>query len=206
MSQVGRRYNINANLILKWRRDPRYRPTEDGGGALSFLPAEPASAPPTASDGRIEIALSNGHWVGAPASAPARVSCSAATMSTGTCEGASGEGSTHRSALVDRRTAWREKLLVLASQWLDLMPPAPARAQRERSLDGLAETRFAWSGPLEAGSDVSWAIQGPSIVIEYANDAPGGADAGNPVDHVHTVYRDLDRDYGGRPRSSRQAE
>ena len=98
--------------------------------------------------------------------------------------------------------AQREKLLALASQWFDLMPPDPARAQRERFLDGLAETRFAWSGPLAAGSDVSWAIQGPSVVIEYANDARGGADAGNPVDHVHTIYRDLDRDYGSR----RQAE
>ncbi len=92
--------------------------------------------------------------------------------------------------------AQKETLLALASQWFDLMPPGPARAQRERFLDGLAETRFAWSGPLAAGSDVSWAIQGPSVVIEYANDARGGADAGNPVDHVHTVYRDLERDYG----------
>ena len=98
--------------------------------------------------------------------------------------------------------AQREKLLALASQWFDLMPPDPARAQRERFLAGLAETRFAWNGPLAAGSDVSWAIQGPSVVIEYANDARGGADAGNPVDHVHTIYRDLDRDYGSR----RQAE
>lgn len=100
----------------------------------------------------------------------------------------------------------REKLLALASQWFDLMPPAHARSHKRRFLDGLGETRFAWSGPLAAGSDVSWAIQGPSIVIEYANDARGGSDAGNPVDHVHTVYRDLDRDYGGRPRSGRQAE
>lgn len=93
--------------------------------------------------------------------------------------------------------AQKEKLLALASQWFDLMPPEHARAHRERFLDGLGETRFAWSGPLAAGSDVSWAIQGPSVIIEYANDARGGADAGNPVDHVHTVYRDLDRDYGG---------
>lgn len=91
----------------------------------------------------------------------------------------------------------KETLIALASQWIDLMPPDHARAQRERFLDGLAETRFAWSGPLAAGSDVSWYIQGPSVVIEYANDARGGADAGNPVDHVHTIYRDLDRDYGG---------
>ncbi len=102
--------------------------------------------------------------------------------------------------------AQQETLLALASQWFDLMPSAHARAQRERFLDGLGETRFAWSGPLAAGSDVSWSIQGPSIVIEYANDARGGADAGNPVDHVHTVYRDFDRDYGGPPRSDRQAE
>ena len=91
----------------------------------------------------------------------------------------------------------RETLLALASQWFDLMPADRARTHRERFLDGLGETRFAWSGPLAAGSDVSWAIQGPSIVIEYANDARGGADAGNPVDHVHTVYRDPERDYGG---------
>ena len=40
VSQVGRRYDINANLIFTWRRDPRYRPTEGGEGALSFLPVE----------------------------------------------------------------------------------------------------------------------------------------------------------------------
>ncbi|MCY4441577.1 MAG: DUF3500 domain-containing protein, partial [Deltaproteobacteria bacterium] len=91
----------------------------------------------------------------------------------------------------------QETLVALASQWFDLMPPDHARAHKRRFLAGLGDTRFAWSGPLAAGSDVSWAIQGPSVVIEYANDARGGADAGNPVDHVHTVYRDLDRDYGG---------
>ena len=93
--------------------------------------------------------------------------------------------------------AQKDRLLALASQWFDLMPPDHARAREERFLDRLGETRFAWSGPLAAGSDVSWSIQGPSVIIEYANDARGGADAGNPVDHVHTVYRDPDRDYGG---------
>ena len=104
--------------------------------------------------------------------------------------------------------AQKEKLLALASQWFDLMPPEHARARKERFLDRLGETRFAWSGPLAAGSDVSWYIQGPSVIIEYANDARGGADAGNPVDHVHTVYRDPDRDYGGgiEARSRRQAD
>ena len=26
VSQVGRRYDVNANLIFRWRRAPRYRP------------------------------------------------------------------------------------------------------------------------------------------------------------------------------------
>ena len=33
--------------------------------------------------------------------------------------------------------------------------------------------------------------------VGYANDPRGGADAGNPADHVHTVYRGPDRDHGG---------
>ena len=77
VSQVGRRYDVNTNLIFTWRRDPRYKPAADGEDAASFLPVEvvpgPASPPgppgppglPTASDGRIEIALSSGHRVSA---------------------------------------------------------------------------------------------------------------------------------------------
>ena len=97
------------------------------------------------------------------------------------------------------------KILALAAQWFDLMPPDHARAQKERFLDALDETWFAWNGPLVAGSDVSYSIQGPSIIIEYANDARGGSSSGNPADHVHTIYRDLDREYGGglHPRSHR---
>lgn len=91
----------------------------------------------------------------------------------------------------------KDKLLALASQWFELMPRSHARAQRERFFAALDETWFAWSGPLVAGSDMSYAIQGPSIIIEYANDARGGSRGGNPVDHVHTIYRDLDREYGG---------
>ena len=41
MSQVGRSYDVNANLIFKWRRDLRYRPTEEGEGTLSFLGSNP---------------------------------------------------------------------------------------------------------------------------------------------------------------------
>ena len=73
VSQVGRRYDVNANLIFKWRRDPRYRPAGGDEGTPSFLPVEvipepllsPPPAAPSASDGRIEIALRSGHRVSA---------------------------------------------------------------------------------------------------------------------------------------------
>ena len=79
VSVVARRYDINANLIFKWRRDPRYKPAADAEETPSFLPvevvAEPASAPPAASGGRIEIALSNGHRVSAIGSFDTDVLC-----------------------------------------------------------------------------------------------------------------------------------
>ena len=62
---------MNANLIFTWRRDPRYKPAAEGDDTPSFLPMEmvlePDSPPepPATSDGRIEIALSNGHRVSA---------------------------------------------------------------------------------------------------------------------------------------------
>ena len=72
VSQVGRRYDVNANLIFKWRRDPRFRRAGDGEVETSFLPVEvvpePLSLPPAASDGRIEVALASGHRVSASGS------------------------------------------------------------------------------------------------------------------------------------------
>ena len=66
VSVVARRYDVNANLIFTWRRDPRYKPAADAEGAPSLLPVEvvsdpPPAEPPAAPDGRIEIALPSGH-------------------------------------------------------------------------------------------------------------------------------------------------
>ena len=66
VSQVARRYDVNANLVFKWLRDPRFKPGEE---ACSFLPVEVIADPPrpvpdaAAPEGRIEITLSNGHRV-----------------------------------------------------------------------------------------------------------------------------------------------
>lgn len=70
VSQVALRYAVNANLIFKWRRDPRYAPDPVPAPGLSegsrFLPVEiietvkPPSAAPVA-ENLIEIDLAGGH-------------------------------------------------------------------------------------------------------------------------------------------------
>ena len=70
VSQVGHRYDVNANLRSSGGAAiPANRPGAGADDAPSFLPvevvAEPLLAPALSSDGRIEIALSNGHRVSA---------------------------------------------------------------------------------------------------------------------------------------------
>ena len=66
VSQVARRYDVNANLVFKWLRDPRFKSGEESS---SFLPVEVIAEAPrpvpdvAAPDGKIEITLSNGHRV-----------------------------------------------------------------------------------------------------------------------------------------------
>ena len=77
VSQVARRYDVNANLVFKWLRDPRFKPTPVEGSAASFLPVEVVAAPPVidppviepkviepkVSVSKIENSLSNGHHI-----------------------------------------------------------------------------------------------------------------------------------------------
>jgi len=74
VAQVARRYAMNANLIFKWVRDPRFTATAVEDPAASFLPVEVVAAPappaidppviePKVSEAKIEILLSNGHHI-----------------------------------------------------------------------------------------------------------------------------------------------
>jgi transposase len=70
VAQVARRYAVNANMVFKWLRDPRYALEPASVPSLSeearFLPVEivteakaPAAAP--VADSCIEIELAGGH-------------------------------------------------------------------------------------------------------------------------------------------------
>ncbi|MBG47245.1 MAG: hypothetical protein CML05_03030 [Pseudozobellia sp.] len=55
--------------------------------------------------------------------------------------------------------------------------------------EGIDELYFAWAGSLERGQGHYYSIQGPTLLIEYDNTQ-------NNNNHVHTVVRDLENDFG----------
>ncbi|MFQ5466909.1 MAG: transposase [Kiloniellaceae bacterium] len=72
VAQVSRRYSMNANLIFKWLRDPRFMPDEGSDVPPTFLPVEvtgteigPSGTASVglSSDGGFCIELAGGHRV-----------------------------------------------------------------------------------------------------------------------------------------------
>ena len=75
VAQVARRYALNANVIFKWLRDPRFAPDPDAvpdGGSAAFFPSRSSAHPvredaPASGDARgpgggtIEIDVAGGH-------------------------------------------------------------------------------------------------------------------------------------------------
>jgi transposase len=60
VAQVARRSSMNANLIHKWLRDPRFAPEEETGEVLdaieaAFLPIEIADAVPVSSFSDMQV-------------------------------------------------------------------------------------------------------------------------------------------------------
>ena len=78
VAQVARRYAMNANLIHKWMRDPRFEPVAGGPEEIleaSFLPVEvavsgtsadeaaPEHAPSALCATRVDLTLSDGRRI-----------------------------------------------------------------------------------------------------------------------------------------------
>ncbi len=85
----------------------------------------------------------------------------------------------------------RELLRRLLDVYVQRMPDVLA-AEEGAKLDagGLDRLSFLWAGSLEPGVAHYYRIQGPRLMIEYDN-------AARDANHVHTVWRDPDGDFGG---------
>ena len=71
--------------------------------------------------------------------------------------------------------------------------PEPHATRRMAALEAEIDAmHFAWSGPIAAGSDMSYRVQGPSLIFEFAGQDLGG----DPLDHLHAMFRDPTNEYG----------
>ena len=85
----------------------------------------------------------------------------------------------------------REQLRRLVAVYAGRFTSAEARAQLDRiERAGFGRLRFAWAGSTEPGKPHYYRIHGPTLLIEY-DDTQSGAN------HIHSVWRDLERDFGG---------
>ncbi len=66
---------------------------------------------------------------------------------------------------------------------------ADARARRACARPASGEIHFAWGGPLDDGHANYWRLHGPLSLVEYDNTQ-------NNANHIHTVWHDLERDFG----------
>ncbi len=60
---------------------------------------------------------------------------------------------------------------------------------------GLEQFTFAWAGHRERGKPHYYRVQGPSFLVEFENAQVGGGVPGE-ANHIHTVWRDPDNDFG----------
>lgn len=59
---------------------------------------------------------------------------------------------------------------------------------------GFDKVYFAWAGADHPGIGHYYRVQGPTFVLEFCNTQPDSA--GNPANHVHTLWRDTRGDFG----------
>ena len=87
--------------------------------------------------------------------------------------------------------AQRAILMRLVDAYVGNLRADVADAQRAKiEKAGLEAVRFGWAGGTRVGEGHYYRIQGPTFVIEYDNTQNG-------ANHVHSVYRDLQDDFGG---------
>ena len=85
----------------------------------------------------------------------------------------------------------QQQLRRLLDVYAGRMADSAARRQLERiDAAGFENLHFAWAGANQPGEPHYYRIHGPTVLVEYDNSQGGG-------NHIHTVWRDLENDFGG---------
>jgi hypothetical protein len=89
----------------------------------------------------------------------------------------------------------RDLLTKLVETYAHRMPPEVAEAElKEVRKAGVDKIHFAYTGGTEAGKARTYRVQGPTFVIEFLNEQKDSA--GNPANHIHSVWRRIEGDFG----------
>jgi hypothetical protein len=87
--------------------------------------------------------------------------------------------------------AQRKLLSELIDLYVERLPEPLAGIERERiDRSGIDAVYFAWAGETERRRPHYYRLQGPSFLVEYDNTQ-------NDANHLHSVWRDPNRDFGG---------
>lgn len=87
--------------------------------------------------------------------------------------------------------AQRTQLRALIDVYAKRLSPREAASQLARiDAAGFEKVYFAWAGGLEVGQKHYYRVHGPTFLIEYDNSQNDG-------NHIHSIWRDLERDFGG---------
>ena len=83
-----------------------------------------------------------------------------------------------------------DKVVELLQVYTGRLRPELAKDEFDKiTAAGLDNIHFAWAGSAEPGDPHYYRIQSPAFLIEYDNTQ-------NDANHIHTVWRDLDGDFG----------
>jgi hypothetical protein len=93
-------------------------------------------------------------------------------------------------AWTDLNEQQRAKLMKLIREYVERnRPDVAAEDLKKVEAAGLDKLCFAWAGGLERGEPHYYRVQSGSFVLEYDN-------VQNGANHVHSVWRDFDHDFG----------
>jgi len=85
----------------------------------------------------------------------------------------------------------RDLLMKLLDVYIGYMPADVAAERLDKvKKAGVEKVAFAWAGETERGRKHYYRVQGPTFLVEYDNTQNDG-------NHIHTSFRDLERDFGG---------
>jgi hypothetical protein len=89
----------------------------------------------------------------------------------------------------------RELLLKLLKAYTDRLPAEVSAVEYTRVTDAGAEKiHFAYAGGPTPGEKYTYRVTGPTFVVQFLNSQADSA--GNPANHIHSVWRHLPGDFG----------